>query len=70
MTNTDTTTTMTAHTHVAIYDDGLGTVQARCLGCPWRGPWRSRSANGRSREERAADDAKDHSIDAARSNLR
>jgi hypothetical protein len=41
---------------VAIYTDGMGTWQARCLSCPWRGSWR------RS-EDRAVDDAKGHKHD-------
>ena len=26
--------------YVAVCSDGLGTYQARCLGCSWVGPWR------------------------------
>lgn len=28
--------------YVAVYADGLGTFQARCMGCDWRGRWRRR----------------------------
>jgi hypothetical protein len=38
---------------VALYTDGMGTHQARCMGCAWRGPWRRK-------EQRATDDAKGH----------
>jgi len=38
---------------VAIYSDGLGTFQARCTDCSWRGRW-YRS------EDRAVAEAKTH----------
>ena len=38
---------------VAVYTDGMGTFQARCMECAHRGPWRRRQA-------RAADDAAEH----------
>jgi hypothetical protein len=30
---------------VAIYTDGMGTFQAQCLGCSWRGPWRRKESS-------------------------
>ena len=38
---------------VSVYTDGMGTYQARCLGCPWRGAWRRKNAT-------AIEDAKGH----------
>lgn len=29
---------------VAIWTDGMGTFQARCLSCPWHGDWRRNEA--------------------------
>jgi hypothetical protein len=39
------------HKYIAIVTDGMGTYQARCLGCQLRGPWRRK-------EGRAVADAK------------
>lgn len=38
---------------VSIYTDGMGTYQARCLGCAYRGAWWRT-------EKRAVKDAQDH----------
>jgi hypothetical protein len=43
---------------VAIYADGMGTFQARCMSCPWRGTWRRTGA-------RAVTDGKAHTHEKA-----
>lgn len=50
----------TGVTRVAVWTDGMGSHQARCLECDWKGPWRERRAQGKTTEERAIDDAQDH----------
>lgn len=44
---------MTGIIQVAIWTDGMGTYQARCLGCAWKGEWWRREA-------RAVKDAETH----------
>jgi hypothetical protein len=39
--------------YVAIYTDGMGTYQAQCMGCPWKGSWRRKEA-------KAVEDGKTH----------
>lgn len=73
------TDTKQAQWNVAVFTDGMGAFQARCLHCSWKGPWvepsprrgvpRSVRFNAEKREAFAAFQAKEHGADHARAAL-